>query len=302
MNLKTWLPLCLALVLGLGAAMFARNMIAKNKGEGAAQGNLTQVVVAKQAIGAGEALTPDNCLMGSVGLDSIPDGSFRSMNELKDRVAQVQMGRGQAITENLLAATGTGTGLQVHVKPGMRAITIEVNEFSGVGGMLLPGCHVDLLATVQGEQGGEMVARTIVQNVEILAVGQRMVQQPDKKGDEPQVFRSVTMLATPTEAEAIELAANSGRPRLVLRSGIDKELAVTPGVTSSNLRGNSVRKTEPAYSSVKVIRGTVVSEVRFDGSLVGATANSDANAGSHSTNKDKSVTGAETGPVSNSRD
>jgi pilus assembly protein CpaB len=148
---------------------------------------------------------------------------------------------------------------------GMRAISIEINEFSGVGNMLLPGCMVDVLATVPAEQGGEMLSRTVVQNVKIMAVGQRMVSQPKKEGDEPVVFRSVTLQVTPAEAEAVELAASSGRPRLVLRSGTDTQLTATPGVTTSNLRGSSqARKLDPTFNTVKVIRGTVESEVRMD--------------------------------------
>lgn len=288
MNVKTWLPLCLAVVLGLVAAKFARDMMAKNKGGETASGNLTQVVVAKRPIGAGEMLGPENCKLGNVGTDSVPEGSFKSINDLKDRVAAVQMGSGQAVTTNLLAEVGTGSGIQAIVKKGMRAIAVEVNEFSGVGGMLLPGSRVDMLATVPAEQG-EMISRTVVQNVQVLAVGQRMISQPEKKGDEPVVFRSVTLLVTPSQAEAVELACNSGRPRLVLRGGMDNELAMTMGVTSSFLRGRSGRKSDPTFSTVKVIRGTVETEVRMDGWT---------DPGKTLTNTDtKAVSGAETAPA-----
>jgi pilus assembly protein CpaB len=211
--------------------------------------------------------------------------------ESNKRVAQVQLVTGQPVTENLLAPTGTGIGLQAVIPPGKRAISIEINEFSGVGGMLIPGCHVDVLATVQGENGGEMISRTIVQDIQVSAVGQRMINQPpppangnpdEKRNDGPQVVRSVTLLATPAEAEAIELASASGRPRLVLRSGADKQITQSIGVTASNLRGTStvkpaapppvvavappviVPKTQTGYWIVKVIRGGQESEVRFE--------------------------------------
>jgi pilus assembly protein CpaB len=298
MNLKTWLPLCLAIVLGLVAAKFAHDMIARNRATPAVGGKFVQVVVASRAIGAGEALTSENCKLGNVDSENVPQASFHAVTELQSnaRVAQVQLGAGQPVTENLLAPIGTGVGLQAVIPPGMRAITIEVNEFSGVGGMLLPGCHVDVLATVPGDNGGEMIARTIVQDVQISAVGQRMVSQPveEKKGDgQQQAFRSVTLLATPEEAETIELAAASGRPRLVLRSGADKTIARTSGVTAASLRGPAmskpvvappvvavatpptviIPKTENNYWTVKVIRGGQESEVRFQltGSGTGGT-------------------------------
>lgn len=290
MNLKTWLPLALAIVLGLFAAKFALDMIAKKRAGDAGNGKLVQVVVARQPIGAGEALTGENCKLGSVDAGNVPDGSFRSISDLEGnkRVAQVQLVTGEPVTENLLAPLGTGVGLQAVIPPGKRAISIEINEFSGVGGMLIPGCHVDVLATVQGENGGEMISRTIVQDIQVSAVGQRMINQPpptaspdEKKNDGPQVVRSVTLLATPGEAEAIELASASGRPRLVLRSGADKQITQSSGVTASNLRGTSSAKpvapppviavappvivpTQTGYWIVKVIRGGQESEVRFE--------------------------------------
>lgn len=301
MNLKSLIPLCLSLVVGVIVAKLAYDQIQKNKSGVTSDGKMTQVVVVRDSVAAGEELTPDKLQLGRVSVDNVPQGAFTSIDQLKGRVAQVTLNKSQAVAENFLTPNGTGAGLQFAIPSGMRAITIEVNEFSGVGGMLLPGCHVDLLSTVPAEQGGELMSRTVVQNVQIIAVGQRMVSQPEKKGDEPQTFRSVTLLATPSESEAIELAAVTGRPRLVLRSGTDKDITTTAGVTSSNLRGRqSARKIEqptsttpavvylpaptgtptpvPSYSSVRVIRGTVESEVRFDNDWFDpkATVRSDA--------------------------
>jgi pilus assembly protein CpaB len=283
MNVKTWLPLCLSLVVGGVVCKVAYDRMNKNKTEVPAS-KTAQIVVAKQGIGAGELLTPENCELKPVVADSMPESSFRSFDELKDRVARVELGKNQPIVETVLSPTGSGSGLATLIPLGMRAITIEINEFSGVGGMLMPGCHVDMIATVPAETGGEMLSRTVVQNIMITAVGQRMVQQPKKEGEEPTVFRSVTLLASPTEAEAIELAASSGRPRLVLRGGNDKSLALTRGVTVSNLRGQTLPRaetmqpvmvsnpttqpTEPVkvayYPTIKVIRACVESEVRLD--------------------------------------
>jgi Flp pilus assembly protein CpaB len=160
--------------------------------------------------------------------------------------------------------------------------------------MIVPGSHVDLIATVQGEQGGEMISRTVVQNIEVGAVGQRMIKQPDKKDQDPVVFRSVTLLATPSEAEAIELAATNGRPRLVLRNGSDKDFTNTPGVTAANLRGHTARKTDPAYSTVKIIRGTAESEVRFDTGWFDPSAKANTNA---ATDSNKAVSNTPTDQV-----
>lgn len=290
MNVKTWLPLGVALVLGLGAFLFARNLKSSGGPDTSSSSKTVAVVIATREIGAGEDLTGENCRIGSVAVDSVPDRSFHTVAELKNRVAGIELLRGQSITENVLAPVGTGTGLQAVIPTGMRAISIEINEFSGVGGMLLPGCHVDLLATLPGETGGEMISRTVVQNVQVSAVGQRMVSQPEKKGEDAAVFRSVTLLVTPSEAEAVELACNSGRPRLVLRSSADKSDAPTAGVTSSNLRGSVARKNDPAYSNVKIIRGTVETEVRLSSGVI-------AEAKANTQSDGKAISGADTAPA-----
>ncbi|MBC8108422.1 MAG: Flp pilus assembly protein CpaB [Anaerolineae bacterium] len=333
MNLKSLIPLCLSLVVGVIVAKLAYNQIQKNKTGATSDGKLTQVVVVRDSVAAGEEITPDKLQMGKVSVDNVPDGAFMSIDQLKGRVALVTLNKSQAVAENFLAPSGTGAGLQFAIPTGMRAISIEVNEFSGVGGMLLPGCHVDLLSTVPAEQGGEMMSRTVVQNVQIIAVGQRMVSQAEKKGDEPTAFRSVTLLATPAESEAIELAAATGRPRLVLRAGTDKDITQTAGVTASNLRGHQASRkidatpvalnsntpsVEPApmpiYSSVQVIRGTVESEVRFDngwldlkstaqnrnGYLRGSTTQP-SNSNNVTNTDTNSVSGTDTAPASGDR-
>ena len=336
MNLKSLIPLFLSLVVGVFVAKLAYDQINKNKGPAPTDGKLTQVVMVKESIGAGEELTPDKLVMGRVSVDNVPQGSFTKIEQLQGRVAQVMLDKSQPVAENFLAPTGTGAGLQFAIPNGMRAISIEVNEFSGVGGMLLPGCRVDLLSTVPAEEGGELMSRTVVQNVQIVAVGQRMVSQPKNKDEEPQAFRSVTLIATPTETEAIELAAVTGRPRLVLRGGSDKDITTTAGVTSSNLRGQPAknRSTEPKvatltvpvfqlpttapsqavapvpqYSTVRVIRGTVESDVRFDTNNwydLGSTVNTDIKPMSRNTatnppatqpSSGENVTGADTSPV-----
>lgn len=327
MNLKSLIPLCLSLVVGVFVAKLAYDRINKNKAGPTSDGKLTEVVVVRDSIAAGEEITAEKLQMGKVSVDNVPQGAFTSVDQLKGRVSQVTLNKSQAVAENFLTPTGTGAGLQFAIPIGMRAITIEVNEFSGVGGMLLPGCHVDLLSTVPAEQGGEMMSRTVVQNVQIIAVGQRMISQPEKKGDEPNVFRSVTLLATPAESEAIELAAATGRPRLVLRAGTDKDITATAGVTASNLRGRQgTHKTDttvasntpaPLYSSVRVIRGTVESEVRFDGGwldLKSTTLNNSrsnglnapttqpANSNNNFTNTDtNTISGSDTAPAGGDR-
>ena len=85
----------------------------------------------------------------------------------------------------------------------MRLITVEVNEFSSLAGMLAPGSRVDILAALSDPETKEMMARTIVENVKVQAVGQRLGTGPQagpngQPQEEQQAgFRSVTLVFEP---------------------------------------------------------------------------------------------------------
>jgi pilus assembly protein CpaB len=243
MNVKTVIPLALAIVLGLFAAMAAKNMIDKNKGQQQAITHYTQVVIAKDNIPAGTALTPEDLTVGKMVGDVPPEVIFGNPAEVSGRVLTCNLVKGQPIMEPVLAPKGTGQGLQALVPKGMRAITIEVNEFSAVGGFLVPGCHVDVLATVNiTTNNNEPFTRIVVEDLKVTAVNSHL--SPAGPGAEPEPMRSVTLLATPGQAEQINLAASKGSPRFVLRASGDDSQGATDGVSLAELIGK-VKRDDP---------------------------------------------------------
>lgn len=263
MNLKTWTPLILAIVLGGIAAKVAHDTLLKNKAPAQPTGNYAKVIVAKADIQPGTQLTADQLSISSVEADKVPTNSFSDASQLTGRVAQIAMVKNQVVIEPMLAPTGSGSGLQALVPPGMRAITVEVNEYSGLAGMLVPGCHVDILATIQGGQNGQ-VAKTIVQNVTVSAVGQRTAAaaaDPSQPPPQPGEAKSVTILCNPADAEAVELACATGRPCLVLRGGRDHAIVATAGISVAQLRGDSDTKDQAVASAKPVTAATQPSAI-----------------------------------------
>lgn len=231
MNVKTIAPLGIAAVLGLAAAMVARNMLANQPAQVASgESSLRTVVVANTTIGPGTQIDPSMLITAKVSQEMAPDEAFSSMTEVEGRVANGPIYKGQPIIGTLLAPKGSVGGMSGLIPAGMRAITLQIDEFTGVGGFIAPGCRVDVLATMQGEKQGDMVTRTVVQKILVTAVGQRMTLQA-QNGQQEAPTRSVTLIATPEEAQAIELAASTGRPRLVLRN-LNDDSNTTPAVTS----------------------------------------------------------------------
>jgi pilus assembly protein CpaB len=242
MNWKTWVPLVLAIVLGIVAAKAARDVLIKNR-TAANNAKYAKVVVTRGDIQPGAALTAGDLAVAQVDAAHAPASAFDSLDKVVGRVSETLMVKGQTILEAMLAPVGSGSGLQALVPPGMRAITIEVNEFSGLAGLIAPGCRVDVIATINDGHGGadSRLAKTIVQNVKVTAVGQRTSPNGEPPQSPQDMFKSVTILASLEDAEAIELACAMGRPRLVLRGGRDNEMTTTVGVSMNDLKGLGTR-------------------------------------------------------------
>lgn len=240
MNMKAVIPLALAVVLGLVAAFLAKNALSRRNQPQAPQGNLVSVVVARQGVEPGRQLTLEDVVTAKVPAETAPGQVFSDPTQLVGRVSTTPLVKGQTILETLLAPNGTGSGLQALVPPGMRAITLEVTEFSGVGGMLLPGCHVDVISVVRDDKIHESVARTILQNIKVQAVGRSVSNAPPADGEKPQgAPNNITLLCTPKQAQVLQLSTIAGRPWFVLRSGQDGKELTVEGTTMAELRGDN---------------------------------------------------------------
>ena len=248
MNWKAWVPLALAIVLGPIAMKVAKDAMDRRGGAQTAH-RFIEVVVARHGVPVGTSLSAADVTIDKIPGDTPPESVFHRIDEVTGRVVTAPLVKGQPVLQSLLAPVGTGRGLQALVPRGMRAITLEINEFSGLAGFLVAGCHVDVVATINDRD--QMVSRTVVQNVKVTALGQRG-QSQDGEATEP--TKSVTLLVTPEQAEAIELASATGRPRLVLRSSGDDSAHLSHGVTIAELGGQSSwQPPDPFAPSVAVV-------------------------------------------------
>ncbi len=256
MNWKTWVPLVLAVALGLLAMKVARDVLARNRTGPSTPGG-TQIVVANKDLPAGAVLTAADVGLGRMLGEINSQSVFSNVSDLEGRVATTPLVNGMPVLETQLAPKGTGGGLQALIPAGMRAITLEINEFSGVAGFLTPGCRVDVVSTINGE-AGETVSRSVVQNVKVQAVG--TCRPGGGETAEPAGnSKSVTLIATLKEAEAIELAVATGRPRLVLRGSQDRDTSVSEGVTVVELRrgtGMKQDRLDPFAATVEPVVNT----------------------------------------------
>ena len=100
----------------------------------------------------------------------------------------------------------------------MRATSVKSDEVVGVAGFLFPGSHVDVLVTFRSDGLPMPATQIVLQDVEVLTVGQKL--QPDPQG-KPDTVSVVTLLLTPEDAQKLVLASSQGSIQFVLRNGAD---------------------------------------------------------------------------------
>ncbi len=237
----------LAVALGLAAAVVGyfglTSMAASAKR--ASMGELADVVVAANDITYGVKLEKTMLRTVKYPRESVPVGAFSSVDSVVGQTTKTFMTTKEPVTAIKLSSLGGG--LSTQVREGMRAASVEVNQVSGVSGFILPGDRVDMLVTVDRLRNPEdAYTQTILQNVEVLAAGQKTTTQDNK----PITVQAVTLLVNPEQAEVMAHAQRQGEITLVLRArGDDSTLAKLKPVKNSDLGGR-----QAAAPVVRVVR------------------------------------------------
>jgi len=205
------------------------------------------LVVASRSLPLGSLLTRDAVHLRSVPERMFPAGGFSRIEDVLDRPAVSGIQPDEPVIEARLAARGSGMGLAPLIPTGMRAIAVRVNDVVGVAGFVLPGMRVDVLITGRPSNYPGTVTRTVLQNIMVLSAGQA-IQADGKSAISAPV---VTLLVTPSDAEALTLANNDGHIQLVLRNSTDDSIAATRGREWNELYAGravetAVKPSEPA--------------------------------------------------------
>jgi pilus assembly protein CpaB len=168
----------------------------------------------------------------------VVDGShwIGKRTDVVGRALLTPIAKDEPFADSRLAAKGAGAGLASRIPPGMRVVAVHVDELTGLSRFILPGMHVDVISTgTEGSQNGRgMVARTILQNIEVFSSGQSTDQNAKEKAA-PAAAGVFNLLVTPQQAEALSLAVAQTRIELVLRNPLDKGSFVAEAVPAPKL-------------------------------------------------------------------
>jgi pilus assembly protein CpaB len=272
-RLPPWVWLMLALVFGTTATFMAMGWLKSQSQKVAQQEKPTvvSVVVAGKDVPSAVALSGDQLKVRQWPADSAMVGKFSRMEDVTGRVTAVPLAAGEPVLESKLAPKGVIPGLTALLPMDKRAMTVKVDEASGVAGFLNPDNRVDILVTVdKGEFNKDPISKVILQNLRILGTGQRIEK---RLGEKPQVVPTVTLEVTPEEGERLALATREGMISLVLRNQQDIQMVQTVGVRTSTLLGEATPPTvvkedkevgpPPTLRTVEVIRRITKESLTF---------------------------------------
>ena len=187
------------------------------------------IVVAGKPLRFGNELSAQTLREIPWSEDAFPTGAFSKIGDVLTGGKRVVLAAIEA-NEPILAVKITGPGqratLSALVAPGMKAVTIRVNDVDGVGGFVLPGDHVDVVLTRQLYKESAST-QVVLQNARVLAID----QIADERVAAPAVAKSVTIEVDTVAAQKIGLAASVGSLSLMLRqagdTSSDKSLTIS---------------------------------------------------------------------------
>jgi pilus assembly protein CpaB len=220
------------------------------------------VVVAARPLSVGTTIKPADIKLGKVPTAAFPKGAFSKPEEVIDRPLISNILMDEPVLDGRLAARGSGIGLAPVIPVGMRAVTLRVNDVTGIAGFVLPGMRVDVLVTGHPPKSDSSVTATPTQLQNLLVLSAGTVMQPDARG-QAMPAPTVTLLGTPEQAETLTLASSDAKIQLVLRNGSDQTIEKTPGHDIAELYGerSARKKSEDAPAPRPRPRPVVVAAV-----------------------------------------
>ena len=218
-------------VLALALGFFASVYVYRNLQSGTRSADAgVDVIVAADDLQVGAKVEERDIRIIKVPAADLPPTAPRKRADVLGHGVIIPIAKGEFILPNRLAGENAGAGLPALIPPGMRAVSVRVNEVVSVAGFVTPGTRVDVLLTGT-PGGGEQQTTTVLQNVAVLASGHTLERTST---GEAQTTAVITLLVSPDDAERLTLASSEGHIQLALRNPLDTK---QDELASANSRG-----------------------------------------------------------------
>jgi pilus assembly protein CpaB len=258
--LKGWVPIAIAVVLGLGAFAAAYTAVKMREDEVTRGWDLVEVLTYKESMRPGAVVTAD-----SLEVAVMPRRFFhqsvimtpRFRGEAISKELLVHVEKGQPVHWYQLAGLREQDLLSSQVREGFRAVTINVSEASSVAHWVTPNDAIDVIGTFRDPTKRELTTLTLLQNVSVLATGRTSAIVGSAR-DGATEYTSVTLQLLPQEAEILVLAQELGTLHLTLRNRADQGVLDKRARTTIEtlITGTQLEELERRrHHTIQIIRG-----------------------------------------------
>jgi Flp pilus assembly protein CpaB len=224
--------LVLAVITALSAAMLMLMLSGRH-------GTDVTVLVAKHTLPANTVIEASALEEKSIPRAKLPEFALTNSIEAIGKILKEPVYEGQPLRKEMFL-TQEQKELATKLQPGQRAVAISLSDFAGLDGVLYSGSVVDVVLTVNS-QNGKSVSRTVLEGVQVLAidrqtiVGKEVEEKPADNDRRGQNARRVTLLVNSQQAAELSLATSLGSLSLALRNPLDKQAAYRGQVSLTSL-------------------------------------------------------------------
>ena len=234
--------LIIALTLSILCGIMIYSFLSKNDNTDA---NKTAVVVAAMDIAPGTEMTAEMLRLELVPNELVQQGAMHKVEEAVGKRLKMPANTGDQITQKRLNAVGAMDSFIGTIPNDKRAVTITVDDVSGVAGFIAPASYVDVLSVDGDGKDKRTVGKLLLQNVMVLAVGTTDITSDSVKKNEN--VKTVTLALEPREAVELRVAQTEGRITLMLRPQKPTDSEIVGSTVYG--RDNTPQQSAPSYSA-----------------------------------------------------
>jgi pilus assembly protein CpaB len=206
--------LLIAIILALGTGWLTFSYVSSLRTAG---GQPHQVLIATADIPARVRITETMFRSETRPATALQPDAISDPTKALGSLALVTIPAGSQLTASQIG-TDAALALPVRLQPGMRAVTIPIDQVKGVAGLVQPGDRVDVIAIPPKNGDTPPKAATILRGIRVLAVGNSLEGPSATPSPQEQGSSTVTLEVNPKQANLLAWADADSSLRLALRS------------------------------------------------------------------------------------
>ncbi len=251
------------ILLGVLAAASAALLVASYGRNKNPEASKVEILVATKALPAQTVVDAGMMVSKIVAKKEAPASFYTNAVQVVGKMLIVPVAEGQVLTPECFGDRESGAKFAAAISAGMVAVSITPKDYSSLEGLLYPGCMVDVIFTLRPSSNQEPVSITLLQGINVLAIGQFSVVSPKHEGESlaavhPGESQKVTLQLTPRQAKILQLALENGSVSLALRNPLNPTTADGGSISLNELLGK--KKAKAPASAVPQVPGNSTPE------------------------------------------